>query len=116
MIYLFLPIRSLKNPPLDWSNPENLAKPVVEAQTAAITAPNTITPSRVGSGTLSTGQTSVTIKSEQVTPNSKIFLAATSLSGGQPLIVARKVGGQYFVVEIENPLKKDVTFDWWVVD
>lgn len=25
MIYLFLPIRSHKNPPLDWSNPENLA-------------------------------------------------------------------------------------------
>jgi hypothetical protein len=64
----------------------------------------------LGSGTLPTGATTA------VTNKSRIFVTATSLTGGQPLIVTTKSAGAGFTVEIEKRYNRDIKFDWWIVD
>jgi hypothetical protein len=70
----------------------------------------------IGSGKITEGELGIVITNNQVTDNSRIFIQATSPTAGQTLIVTTKIAGAGFTVEIEAPLTKDITFDWWVVN
>ncbi|MBI2032008.1 MAG: hypothetical protein HYT08_05355, partial [Candidatus Levybacteria bacterium] len=70
----------------------------------------------LGSGTLLAGDTSVVVDTAAVTNKSRIFVTATSLTGGQPLVVTNKAAGSGFTVEIERRYSRDIKFDWWIVD
>jgi len=70
----------------------------------------------LGSGTLLAGETSITISTTAVTNKSKIFVTATSKTGGQELAVTKKAEGTGFTVEIETQYIKDIRFDWFIID
>jgi hypothetical protein len=70
----------------------------------------------VGSGTISSGTTSIEIESSAVKANSKIFVTATSSTGGQSLIVKEKVEGTSFMVSVDSTTVADITFDWWILN
>ncbi|KKS20776.1 MAG: hypothetical protein UU80_C0043G0002 [candidate division WWE3 bacterium GW2011_GWA1_41_8] len=70
----------------------------------------------VGSGTIYAGQTFATIISPTVKGTSKVFVTATTTTGGQPLIVTEKLEGFTFTVAIDTPVWNDINFDWWIVN
>ncbi len=77
----------------------------------------TDTPSKsLGSGTILAGDTTVDITTSAVTNKSKIFVTATTKTGGQALLVTQKTAGTGFTVEIETPYISNIKFDWWIVD
>ena len=68
----------------------------------------------VGQGKIEKGSKEVMIKASLVKSNSKIFVTARSLTGGQELIVTDINDGE-FKVEIENPAENDIKFDYWIL-
>jgi len=70
----------------------------------------------IGSGIIPAGQTEVAIDNTLITSTSKIFITATSSTGGQAVIVKGKVEGASFTVAVDNSVSSDITFDWWVVN
>jgi hypothetical protein len=70
----------------------------------------------IGSATITAGSASLFVNNNQVTAQSKVFLTATSLTGGQPIIVSQKVPEQGFMVELEQAIENDITFDWWIIN
>ena len=69
----------------------------------------------VGEGTITTGQTEVTIETTAVTADSRIFITPTSLTD-KVLVATEKVAGESFKVKILSPAGSDIIFDWWVVN
>ena len=47
---------------------------------------------------------------------SKVFVTATTSTGGQTPYVVEKVAGESFKVKIDNPTAADIIFDWWTVN
>ena len=47
---------------------------------------------------------------------SKVFVTATTSTGGQTPYVVEKVAGESFKVKIDNPTAADIIFDWWIVN
>lgn len=74
------------------------------------------TSSSVGSATLQSGATSIDISTSAITTNSKVFITATSETGGQALIVKSKTAGRGFRVIVEKSYSSNITFDWLVVN
>jgi hypothetical protein len=72
--------------------------------------------SSIGSATISAGSTSIDIQTSAVTGASKIFVTATSETGGQSLIVKSKTPGRGFRVIVEKTYSANITFDWFVVN
>lgn len=72
--------------------------------------------SSLGSGTIQSGSTSQDIQTSSVSQSSKIFVTATSETGGQALIVKTKRPGVGFKVIIEKPYASDITFDWFIIN
>ncbi|KKS06136.1 MAG: hypothetical protein UU59_C0035G0007 [candidate division WWE3 bacterium GW2011_GWE1_41_27] len=70
----------------------------------------------VGSGTVVTGQTQAVIDNALIKTGSKVFITATSSTGGQALIVKEKLEGVSFTVALDKPIETDVAFDWWIVN
>ncbi|EKE00294.1 MAG: hypothetical protein ACD_22C00052G0002 [uncultured bacterium] len=70
----------------------------------------------VGNGTILKGQTQLVIDNTLIKAGSKVFVTATSSTGGQALIVKEKLDGVSFTVELDRPVAEDVAFDWWVVN
>ncbi|GIW60433.1 MAG: hypothetical protein KatS3mg087_1499 [Patescibacteria group bacterium] len=70
----------------------------------------------IGSGVIPAGETEIVVPNELVAAGSKIFITATSSTGGQAIIVKEKVGGEKFVVAIDRPTPNDITFDWWIIN
>ncbi|MEK7573542.1 MAG: MerR family DNA-binding transcriptional regulator [Patescibacteria group bacterium] len=70
----------------------------------------------LGSGTIAAGDTTIDIDTTAVTNKSKIFVTATTKTGGQSLLVTQKTAGQGFTVEVETPYILNIKFDWWIVD
>ena len=68
----------------------------------------------IGAGAIAAGQTQVTIANVHVTPSAKIFVTATSVTGGKPLIVSQKTNGA-FTVKLDGSAGGAVTFDYWIV-
>ncbi|KKS28249.1 MAG: hypothetical protein UU90_C0032G0005, partial [candidate division WWE3 bacterium GW2011_GWD2_42_11] len=69
----------------------------------------------IGSGTILIGQTQIKVDNTLVAEGSKIFITATSSTGGQSVIVKQKIAGESFTVAVDNPASNDITFDWWIV-
>ena len=70
----------------------------------------------IGSGKLLTGQTKVAIVTNQITPASKVFITPRSSTLGQAPFVELVEPGTGFVVSIDNPVSRDIDFDWWIVE
>jgi hypothetical protein len=70
--------------------------------------------STVGEGVIEAASKSVTIYNVNTAENSKIFVTATTSTGGSSLIVTNKSQGE-FTVEIEEVTADDVKFDYWIV-
>jgi hypothetical protein len=70
----------------------------------------------IGSDTITAGNNQVVVTSDKVKSNSKIFVTATSQTGGQALIVTNKTDSQSFTVAIESTNSNDVNFDWWILN
>ena len=70
----------------------------------------------IGSGKILAGQTKVVINTQAVTEKSKFFINPTSDSNNQVLYVSDIKVGESFTVNIKEPLEKDITFDWFIVD
>lgn len=68
----------------------------------------------IGSGSIRTGTTEVEIENTKVKVASKIFITATSGTGGQSLIVENKFDGS-FTVSLDHAHSGDITFDYWIV-
>ncbi len=69
-----------------------------------------------GNDKIATGQTKITINTNLVTANSKIFVTAKSKTGNQTLYTENVVASQSFDVAIENSYTGDITFDWWIIN
>ena len=69
----------------------------------------------IGDDTLVAGETEIMIETTAVKTDSKIFVTATTSTGGQALVVIEKKAGESFTVNLDSPLPSDVTFDWWIV-
>lgn len=69
----------------------------------------------IGSGIIRAGEDKVEILNSAITDSSRVFVTATSFTGGQILVVDKKPG-EGFVVKIEEVYNSDINFDWWVVD
>lgn len=72
--------------------------------------------SSIGSATISAGQTSIEIQTSAVTTASKIFVTATSETGGQALIVKNKNPGRGFRVIVEKAYSANINFDWFIIN
>ena len=70
----------------------------------------------IGSGIIIAGQSRVTIANNQVTTGSKIFVTATTKTGGQPLIVSQKLPGVGFKIELETAIENEIKFDFWIIN
>ena len=55
------------------------------------------------------------VETTAVTADSKVFITATTSTGGQTSYVAEKKAGEGFTVKIDNPTASDITFDWFII-
>jgi len=72
--------------------------------------------SSLGSGTISAGNTVLDVQTSAVTQVSKVFITATSETGGQALVVKSKTKGVGFRVVVEKPHASNITFDWFIIN
>jgi len=70
----------------------------------------------IGTAKIDAGQTEVVIETTAVTADSKVFVTATTSTGGQTLIVSVKKAGESFTVKLDSPLTTDVKFDWFIIN
>ena len=92
-------------------------KGTIEAET--VTADEFVlrgTSSNIGSGIILSGQTKITLLTPATKANSKVFITATTSTGGQTLIVGNKIPDTSFDIYIDNPIGSDIVFDWWIVN
>lgn len=68
----------------------------------------------IGSGSIAAGATTVIVNNATVKTSSKIFITATSGTGGQSLVVKNKLDGS-FTVSLDHSHAADITFDYWIV-
>jgi hypothetical protein len=88
---------------------------IITSKKIQIDTQDTSSPS-LGSGTITAGETTITIPTTTVTTTSKIFVTATAKTGEQSLIVTHKNPGVGFDITIETPHTTDITFDWFIID
>src|SRR4030042_3491654 len=65
----------------------------------------------IGEATITAGQTEVVVETTAVTDKSRVFVTATTSTGGQSLTVVEKVAGDKFKVILDHAVSTDVTFD-----
>ncbi|NMB70302.1 hypothetical protein GYA27_03825, partial [candidate division WWE3 bacterium] len=70
----------------------------------------------IGSSSIKAGNKEVVIENNKIKTNSKVFVTATTMTGGQALIVTDKKEGESFTVAIESTTNDDVNFDWWILN
>ena len=73
----------------------------------------------IGNATIKAGDTSVEIKTKAVDGDSKIFTNISAKISDAPVLMAPKDeidSGKSFKVEINDALKVDVNFNWWIVE
>jgi hypothetical protein len=70
----------------------------------------------IGEGTIKAADSAVTIKTKAVGANSKIFVTINSkLTAQTTLMVTETKVDESFMVELIEPAKEDVKFNWWIV-
>lgn len=113
---------------LDLGDGTLLAKKV-EAETveasASVTAPKMVTNSlsvgedkdapTLGTAEIKAGETEVTVETEAVTEQSRIFVTPEVALGEAPAVTERK-DGKSFTVDVLNAPEKDLPFSWWIVE
>jgi parallel beta-helix repeat protein len=72
--------------------------------------------SSLGRDTIKSEQTYITVETTAVNRESEIFVTATTLTGGQALVVTQKTPRESFTVTLETPVDHDVTFSWFIVN
>jgi len=72
------------------------------------------TNSSIGRATIPAGVSEIIIKSSRVNDYSQVYVTPTSSTNNYVLYVKSKQNGQ-FVVGFDQPLDKDVNFNWWIV-
>ncbi len=70
----------------------------------------------IGTATIPAGATEIPVNTTATTANSKVFLTATSSTGGQALIVSYQEAGLGFIVSLDHTYASDIKFNWWIVD
>lgn len=70
----------------------------------------------IGTGILKAGTTEITITTDAVKSNSKIFITPTVLGLKEPLSIIEKEEGVTFTVGITEPMLIDLTFDWFIMN
>jgi len=70
----------------------------------------------IGSATLPAEETMVTVQTSAVTENSKIFVTPTTSTNSQTLFIQGKTANKQFTVAIDNEVKHDISFNWWVIN
>ena len=70
----------------------------------------------IGTAKIDAGQTEIVVETTAITDKSKVFVTATTSTGGQTPYVVEKVAGESFKVKIDNPTAADIIFDWWIVN
>ena len=70
----------------------------------------------IGTAKIDAGQTAIIIETTAVTADSKVFVTATTSTGGQTPYVVEKTSGESFKVSLDSPLTPDVRFDWFIVN
>ena len=70
----------------------------------------------IGDGILKAGDTKVTINTDAIKSNSKVFLIATTSTEDKTLFIKEKVAGDHFTVEISNSISSDIQFDWFIMN
>jgi hypothetical protein len=69
----------------------------------------------IGEGMIELGTTEVTIRTEAITDDSKVFVTS-HVALDVPLAVINKKKGQSFTVRLKYAQNQDVKFDWWIVN
>jgi hypothetical protein len=69
-----------------------------------------------GSATIKSGELELTVETTAITDKSKVFVTATTSTGGQALIVSEKKSGEGFTVNLDRSFGGDITFDWFIIN
>ena len=69
----------------------------------------------IGSGTIKSGEISVTIKTKAVSTKSKIFVTISKSDKAVPIKTGGIKDGESFDVQINDSLLSDLDFNWWIV-
>jgi hypothetical protein len=69
-----------------------------------------------GSATIPPGKLEVTIETTAITSKSRVFVTATSPTGGQALVVTEKKAGEGFTVNLDHSVGTDINFDWFIIN
>ena len=70
----------------------------------------------IGEGAIKAADSAVTIKTKAVSGDSKIFVTINSkLTAQTTLMVTETKVGESFTVELIEPAKENVKFNWWIV-
>ena len=70
----------------------------------------------IGSDIIPAGSMEIPVFTSAATDSSKIFLTATSQTGGQSLVVSETVDKTGFVVSLDRAYSKDIKFNWWIIE
>ncbi len=70
----------------------------------------------IGTATIPAGQTEIPINTNSLTANSKVFLTATTPTGGQALAITYQEARLGFVASLDHAYSQDVRFNWWIVE
>ena len=71
-----------------------------------------------GQSTLEANTKEIIINNQNITKNSLIYITPTSNTANKVLFVKNKkdgVGG-YFTVAIDEPVEKEIRFNWWIIN
>ncbi len=83
------------------------------SNTSVATPSASVSPT-IGTATIPAGQTSITISSDQLDSDSKVFVTPN-----KPVLISvstKNVTAKTFTVELATPQSADITFDWWIVE
>ena len=74
------------------------------------------TNAKTGNGTILAGQTEVVIENNHVAADKQIVIVATSETENQVVYLAARKENSWFKVSIDQPIGKNIKFDWWIVN
>ena len=69
----------------------------------------------LGTATIISGQSAVTVTTTAVTAKSRIFVTPIT-KYTEPLSIGTQTAGDSFTVELPSPATKNVKFNWWIVN
>jgi len=69
----------------------------------------------IGTGEILENEMEVTIKTDKINENSKVFISFIDNLEGRSWFIAEKNEGEGFKVSLSAPAQKNLRFDWWIV-